>query len=137
MNQCVTAICFTFINTGSLFDIFWAMSQLIFNMLTLRLGLPLLCLFASNANGSIQPWLNTSLPTEDRLQSFLSQLSIAQKFNMTQGAQSVCPQSKHTGQLLTHHSSKQTNALDMSQETQPWAYPPSAWAMAQPELEMI
>lgn len=55
---------------------------------TLRLGL--LCLLASHANGSVYPWLNTSLPTEERLQSFLSQLSVAQKFNMTQGDQSVC-----------------------------------------------
>lgn len=57
----------------------------------LRLGLLLLCLLASHANGNEHSWLNTSLPAEERLQSFLSQLSVAQKFNMTQGDQSVCP----------------------------------------------
>jgi hypothetical protein len=34
-------------------------------------------------------WLDTSLPTEARLQSFLAQLDVSQKLNMTQGNTAV------------------------------------------------
>lgn len=38
-----------------------------------------------------QPWLNTSLPYEERLQSFLAQLNDTQKFAMVQGDTVVRP----------------------------------------------
>lgn len=44
-------------------------------------------LHASWASGAlaIQPWLNTSLNYEERLQSFISQLNLTQKLAMVQG----------------------------------------------------
>lgn len=44
-------------------------------------------LHASWASGAlaIQPWLNTSLNYEQRLQSFISQLNLTQKLAMVQG----------------------------------------------------
>jgi hypothetical protein len=35
--------------------------------------------------GSQQPWLDKSLPYEERLQSFIAQLNTSQKLAMTQG----------------------------------------------------
>lgn len=41
------------------------------------------------AAGQQHPWLNTSLPTEDRLQLFMRQLSFQQKISMVQGSKDV------------------------------------------------
>jgi beta-glucosidase len=37
-----------------------------------------------------QPWLDQSLPYEERLQSFIAQLNTTQKLAMTQGDTKVC-----------------------------------------------
>ena len=46
-------------------------------------------LYATNLTnlvlGSQQPWLDKSLPYEERLQSFIAQLNTTQKLAMTQG----------------------------------------------------
>jgi hypothetical protein len=44
---------------------------------------------------------------------------------------------KYRPAVLTHNSSKPTNALGMLQEIQPWEFPLSAWEMAQKGSEMI
>jgi hypothetical protein len=60
-------------------------------------------------------WLDASLPTETRLQSFLSQLNVSQKLNMTQGNVAVRPCVIHsmTTQLTRLYSLKPMGASDM------------------------
>jgi beta-glucosidase len=42
------------------------------------------------ANQQQQPWLDPSLPYEERLHSFVAQLNTTQKLAMTQGDTEVC-----------------------------------------------
>lgn len=46
-----------------------------------------IALLISSASGILatQPWLNSSLPYEERLQAFIAQLNDTQKFAMVQG----------------------------------------------------
>ena len=82
----------------------WILLPLAIMRVSITMRISFWLLFTLTKSGSSvlleRPWLNASLPTELRLQLFLSQLNATQKFDMLQGDTEVSMQAQSSSEGL-------------------------------------